>query len=195
MDWKELYQFWFGTPTVEEAYFAQRIPLWFSAIAITDGYLTRRFAPWLDAVNEEEWKTELRGRLTHLVLLDQIPRNCFRGTARAFAYDARALEEARAFVDEGLDKKLLLSERQFVYLPFEHSENLEDQQRCVALFRGMEKEAPPELTKVFSMLTEYAKRHEVIIERFGRFPHRNKFLGRATTEEEAKFLLTPGSSF
>lgn len=195
MDWKELHHFWFGTPTADEAYFALRIPLWFNAGPMTDGYLTRRFAPWLDRVDEKEWKSEPRARLARLLLLDQIPRNCFRGTARAFAYDARALAEARAFVDEGLDKTLALPERQFVYLPFEHAENLDDQKRGVALFAALEKEAPPALAPIFAMFTEYAKRHEVVIERFGRFPHRNKFLGRTSTDEEAKFLLTPGSSF
>ena len=140
------------------------------------------------------------GKLTHLkesaadclaliVLLDQFPRNMFRGTPRAFATDPLALETARHAVDRGFDRSLLPVERLFVYLPFEHSEALADQDRSCDLTRALD--AYPETNDVY----RYALAHRDIIRRFGRFPHRNAILGRASTPEELEFLKGPGSSF
>jgi uncharacterized protein (DUF924 family) len=127
--------------------------------------------------------------LALILLLDQFPRNMFRGTPRAFASDPLALETARYAVAQGFDRAMLPVERMFVYLPFEHSEALADQLRSCELTRPLD--AYPETNDVY----RYAVLHRDIIQRFGRFPHRNAILGRTSTPEELEFLSGPGSSF
>lgn len=134
----------------------------------------------------DDWKSTARGCVALCILLDQVPRNLFRDDPRAFATDGRALEVARHALSLGLQSELTQRERLFLYLPLEHSESLEDQQVCVELTRSLD--ADPSWY-------EYAVRHREIIERFGRFPHRNAALGRETTAEEATFLAEPNSSF
>jgi uncharacterized protein (DUF924 family) len=126
-----------------------------------------------------------RELLAAIVVFDQFPRNLFRGTARAFATDPVARRLARAAVDSGIDTAMAKRERIFVYLPFEHSEDAADQARSIALLGAL---GDPELDK-------YAMAHKVIIDRFGRFPHRNVALGRESTPEEIAFLKEPMSSF
>ena len=113
----------------------------------------------------------------------------FRGTPKSFATDAKALSVAQSAVERGSDRALLPVQRWFIYLPFEHSENLADQERCVELFATLSNH--PESANTI----EYALRHKAVIERFGRFPHRNKILGRVNTTAETEFLKQPGSSF
>ena len=125
------------------------------------------------------------GAVALVILLDQFPRNLFRGTGRAFTADGKAREIADAAIARGFDRELPAVMRQFLYLPFEHAENLDDQDRCVALFERL---GNPELVK-------WAVRHHEIIVRFGRFPHRNAALGRESTPEEIAFLREPNSSF
>jgi uncharacterized protein (DUF924 family) len=120
--------------------------------------------------------------LALVILLDQFPRNMFRGSARAFATDPRALAAARHAVDAGYDKRVGEVARTFFYLPFEHSESLADQERALQLFDGQ-----PNF--------EWARKHWEIVRRFGRFPHRNAVLGRQSTPAEIEFLKEPGSSF
>ncbi len=132
----------------------------------------------------EAWKQESRSCLALVILLDQFPRNMLRNDASAFAADHLALDAARTIVENGWDKDMSSDERTFAYLPFEHSETLADQLRCCELMRPLGEE-----------LYRYALRHKGIIERFGRFPHRNAVLGRASTPEEIEFLKQPGSGF
>jgi len=132
-----------------------------------------------------ETRTDPRAALAAVIALDQFPRNMFRGTPRAFATDPLALTLAGQSLAADFDKALNKDERIFLYLPFEHSEDAADQRQCVALFAQLE---DPELTR-------YAEAHKVIIDRFGRFPHRNAILGRASTPQELAFLQQPGSSF
>ena len=124
-----------------------------------------------------------------ILLLDQFPRNLFRGTPRAFATDPQALAAARNAVDRGFDRHFLPVRRWFLYLPFEHAEDLQLQQQSVKLFEQLRDDAASAST------IDYAIRHFEVIQRFGRFPHRNQILGRQTTPEEAEFLNQPGSSF
>ena len=133
----------------------------------------------------DAWATEPRGALAVIILLDQASRNLHRGSADAFASDALALKHARATVDAGHDRAFTEVERVFLYMPFEHSEALADQERCVALMS----ELPTPQWR------DYAERHHRIVARFGRFPHRNAVLGRESTPEELEFLKQPGSSF
>lgn len=123
--------------------------------------------------------------LAAVIVLDQFPRNMFRGTAQAFATDAAARAICKAAIAAGFDQQLATDGRLFLYLPLEHSEDPGDQQRSVALIGAL---GDPRLT-------EFAVAHQRIIERFGRFPHRNAALGRASTADELAFLQEPGSSF
>ena len=160
---------------------------WFEKNAAFDAEIRARF---LDAHARalagelDGWKEEPRSCLALVILLDQFPRNMFRGEARAFAADALARETARVILDRGWDRAMSTDERSFAYLPFEHSESLDDQRRSCELMRPLGEEP-----------YRYAVRHREIIERFGRFPHRNAALGRDSTPEEAEFLRQPGSGF
>ena len=134
----------------------------------------------------DAWQEEFESCLALIILLDQVPRNLFRGQAEAFATDAKALELTHRMIERGWDRGLPQIQRVFVYMPLEHCETLEGQELCVQLMG--------ELKDVGDWM-KYAKMHRDIIARFGRFPHRNEALGRETTEEEAEFLKEPGSSF
>lgn len=133
--------------------------------------------------------------LAEILLLDKFTRNVFRDTPRAFAGDAQALALANGLVTSGRDKTLPPLMRWFAYLPFEHSETLADQERAVALFTALRAAAPITTAAAFDSALEYAIRHRDAIARFGRFPHRNALLGRASTSAEIEFLKQPGSSF
>jgi uncharacterized protein (DUF924 family) len=178
--------FWFGDvpgPAREE---------WFVKRPEFDALIRARFLGlWESAARGERanWTRSPRECLAFIVLTDQFPRNMFRGEARAFATDPMALAAARALVAGGGDTGMLPVERLFAYLPFEHSEMLADQDRSLVLFEPL---------AAFSETADtwpFALRHREIIERFGRFPHRNAALGRESTAEEAAFLALPGSGF
>ncbi|WP_029007559.1 DUF924 family protein [Azospirillum halopraeferens] len=134
----------------------------------------------------DHWKEDVDGCLALCILLDQVPRNVFRGSPRSFATDAAARAVTRHALAEGFDLECTADERMFLYLPLEHSEDMEDQRLAVALFRER---------VGLAEAVDYAERHLAIIERFGRFPHRNAVLGRPSTPEEEAFLKEPGSSF
>ncbi|MCK6419133.1 MAG: DUF924 domain-containing protein [Alphaproteobacteria bacterium] len=134
-----------------------------------------------------DWALDPDGALALCLVLDQFPRNMFRNHARAYATDAQALLVAKQAIHRGFDQLLLPMKRRFLYLPFEHSEKLSDQKRSVELFASMQKDDP--------LGYEYALRHYAIIEKYGRFPHRNAVLQRENTPEEAEYLSQPGSGF
>ena len=185
--------FWFGDPTSPESSYTQRRKLWFIKSEETDETIRQEFMPlYAQAATGEldSWDTEPRSCLALLLILDQFPRNLFRDTPRAFATDEKALAIAKRAVDRGFDKKLTLVQRLFMYLPLEHSENLEDQHRSVALVKTL-KDEDAALEDAY----DYALRHRDVIQRFGRFPHRNAILGRESTAEEQDFLQQPGSRF
>jgi uncharacterized protein (DUF924 family) len=138
----------------------------------------------VDGGEREDWLETARGALAYVIVLDQLSRNMFRGTARMFASDPRARAAARMAVGRGDDRALSEDERTFLYMPFMHSEDVADQDRCVALCASASSDA-----------RSSAERHRDIVRRFGRFPHRNALLGRPSTPEELAFLEQPGSSF
>jgi uncharacterized protein (DUF924 family) len=184
--------FWFGTG----AEFGRVRKIWFEKNEVFD----RHCGDFLED-HERAARGEYdamagtpAGAVALVVLLDQIPRNLFRGTARAFATDAKALAVARQAVAAGMDRDLSPVERVFLYLPFEHSESLEDQARSVALFESLPV-TPDYPAAERDNTVDYARRHKVIVERFGRFPHRNAALRRESTPEEIAFLAGPNSSF
>ncbi|NEQ21248.1 MAG: DUF924 domain-containing protein [Microcoleus sp. SIO2G3] len=183
-------EFWFGKP--DEADYGKSRKVWFTKNPEFDDEVRSRF---LNVHNQaaagklDDWKTTPQSCLALIILLDQFPRNMFRGQPQAFATDPQALAYAKYAVTQGFDKELPKLQRWFVYLPFEHSENLADQHQCVELCEQMDDD--PDTREAI----DYAYRHLRVIERFGRFPHRNQILGRETTPEEAEFLKQPGSSF
>ena len=162
-------------------------PRWFRKDAQFDREIAERFLPLYERAASGSlaaWKEDPASSLALVVVLDQFPRNMFRGTPRAFAADALALDTARTIVARGWDAAMAPQQRLFAYLPFEHSEALADQDRACELMRDLDDEH-----------RRYAERHREIIRRFGRFPHRNEILGRASTPEELEFLKQPGSGF
>jgi uncharacterized protein (DUF924 family) len=187
----DLLAFWFGAAPGSADYGRTR-KAWFEKNAAFDAgvrrYLGAAHAA-AAAARLDSWAETARGALALVIVLDQAPRNIFRGKARAFATDEEARGVAAAALARGFDRALMLIERMFLYLPFEHSERLEDQQRSLELFASLE--AYPETAGCL----EWASRHYEVIARFGRFPQRNSALGRATTPEEAAFLAEPDSSF
>lgn len=169
-------------------------PEWFRKDAAFDAAIREHFAADVDAAlaGAAPAATANEDVLARIVVLDQFTRNIFRDTARAFAGDAEALRLATAMVAGGRDKNLDPWQRWFAYLPFEHAESPLEQERSVALFAALAREMQ---APAFDSALDYAERHRAIILRFGRFPHRNAILGRASTAEEIEFLKQPGSSF
>jgi uncharacterized protein (DUF924 family) len=154
---------------------------WFAKNEAFDSEVRRRFLTLHEAAAAgrlSEWEAAPEGALALVILLDQFPRNMFRNDARTFATDPMALSTAGRALSRGFDRLVPPQLRTFFYLPFMHSENLADQERCVALYRAVNDE--------YSL--KYAEDHADIIRRFGRFPHRNAILGRRTTPEEQAFL-------
>ena len=174
----DVLRFWFEDCTPQQ---------WFKRDDALDATLRQRFLPVhasVSALPVEECLADAQTALAATIVLDQFSRNMFRGTLAAFAMDARALAIAEGAIARGFDAPLPENRRQFLYLPFEHAENAAVQARSVALFAPLGPES-----------LRWAEAHKAIIDRFGRFPHRNAILGRASTPEEIEFLRGPGSSF
>ena len=178
---KDILDFWFVETLPQQ---------WFQVNEEFDQVIIERFTePYEMAVRGEfdEWQNNADGALALCILLDQMPRNMFRGTPKAFETDKKALVIAKYALSKGLDQVLSGQKRRFVYLPFEHSENINDQRRCVELFEKTKDDDP--------LGHDYALRHLKVIEEYGRFPHRNKILGRDNTPEEEIYLAAPGAGF
>ncbi len=175
----EILRFWFETLKPED---------WYRKDPAIDAEITKRFGAIHEALTisvPQDGLAEPEGTLAAILVLDQFPRNMFREDPRAFATDAAALRLAKRAIGEGIDMRLPPEQRAFIYMPFQHSEARDDQVRSIELFTALG--APLNL--------DFALRHQAIIERFGRFPHRNSVLGRMSTEAELAFLTEPGSSF
>lgn len=178
--------FWFGPPPL-----ASR-PEWFRKDPAFDEAIRARFGALVERAIDEglDWGDPPEAQLAQIIVLDQFPRNLFRGQARAFAGDARARTLALALVDGGGHLALHPLQRWFAYLPLEHAEDLALQDRCVELIGALAAGDPAHAGAL-----DYAERHRDVIRRFGRFPHRNAALGRTSTAEELAYLATPGSGF
>lgn len=183
---QEVLRFWFGSPL------QTRRKAWFEKSPSFDAEIRARFLRLHCAASRgklADWSESAHGALALIVLTDQFARNMFRGTAEAFGTDTLALACAKHLIASGWDLNMQPAERMFAYLPFEHSEELADQERSLELFAqlaGFHETADN---------IDYARRHWEIVKRYGRFPHRNAALGRESTPEEISFLATPGSSF
>ncbi|MCS0592317.1 DUF924 family protein [Massilia norwichensis] len=189
---QEVRDFWFGAPGSESA--GQPHREWFVKNDAFDEQIRQRFGATIAiaiAGGLREWDAEgAQGTLARILVLDQFTRNAWRNTPQSFAGDALALTAARQLVDSGAHAALPPLQRAFVYMPFEHAEDAFMQERAVELFTVLAAEHPG-----FDEMLDYAHRHRGVIARFGRFPHRNEILGRASTQEEIEFLRQPGSRF
>lgn len=196
---EEVLGFWFGPVLDSTAVIpGDRLGLWFGGKAETDQQIRERYAPTLERALQSDslaWLGTPRGRLALIVVLDQFSRNIFRNTTKAFAADSLALALALSGMSMGDDLELSPVGRAFFYLPLEHSEKLENQEMSVAAFDRLRQVAPPAQKETFVGFYDYAVRHREVIARFGRFPHRNRILGRESSAAELVFLQQPGSSF
>lgn len=165
---------------------------WWEKNPAFDEEIRRRFGEAVESAlagGFENWRGHAEGALALVILLDQFPRNMFRGQPKAYAGDERARAIAHAAIGRGFDIAVPPVMRQFFYMPLQHSEAIEEQDLSVLLFTALEKELPG------NELLDYAERHRAIITQFDRFPHRNAVLGRESTPAEIEFLKQPGSSF
>ena len=195
--------FWFGTVPLSADALNRRVLFWYGDESSArrqrrDEHIRVRFGELLERAARGElaaWADGPRRRLSLIILLDQFPRNIFRGSARAYAHDAQALALALSGMQSGADAALNVVERIFFYMPLQHAESREVQEESVAAYRRLLAEAPAELHDHFASALRSAENHRTIIERFGRFPHRNRALGRDSTHAELEWLGTCGASF
>ncbi len=188
---------WFGELTADgEASDAKR-QRWFIKDPGFDQHLRDHYRATVDAAaaGELDWGDSIEARLAEIILLDQFSRNIYRGSGEMYKGDERALALSKEMVRSDQDEQLPAAKRAFVYMPLMHSENLEDQDECVACFTRHLQTCSDAIKKGAEQSLQYAKMHRDIVARFGRFPHRNDLLGRETTAEETEFLQQPGSSF
>lgn len=186
----EILYFWFGELTAGFADDVHRTR-WFSGGEPFDEEIRENFAGTVRAAAAgklEQWLDQPPSRLAYILISDQFPRNLFRGTARAYELDSRALNAARTGVTAGMDRALTFDERSFFYMPFEHSECLIDQHACVGLFSQLRDQTPGGHRHLTGAHLRYAHQHRDIVSQFSRFPHRNDVLQRISTPEELLFL-------
>lgn len=191
-------QFWFGFDPDDAAVATEKAALWWSKSPDIDEEIRQRFESWLTqaaAGKLSEWQATPSGLLALILLTDQFPRNIYRDSPKAFAYDAKALALSLGGIQARMDRKLRPIERAFFYLPLEHAESPKHQEQSVKLFRELAESVTGDPKTLFEGYLDYAVRHRDIITRFGRFPHRNKILDRESTAKELAFLAEPGSSF
>jgi uncharacterized protein (DUF924 family) len=194
----EVLDFWFGALDASGRADDEHERRWWRKDPAFDQQIQQRFGDLHAAVlrgDHDEWLTAPRGRLAFVIVLDQLSRNMFRDTARMFEGDARALVASLAGVARGDDRQLAFAERQFFYMPLMHAEDLATQDRALALFTAWRDEQDGPARDAASAVVGFAEKHRDIVRRFGRFPHRNALVGRASTPEEVAFLAQPGSSF
>ena len=197
-DADQILDYWFGSNPDDAMVAKEKGRAWWSADPVIDVEIRSRFADRVEAAGRNElaeWAETPSGLLALILLTDQFPRNIFRNTPLAFAFDAAALAYCKHGIVRGFDLQLRPIERVFHYLPLEHSEALGDQDESVRLYSELAQSVPPGQLKLFAGYRTYAERHREIIARFGRFCHRNRILDRPSRPEEEAFLRQPGSSF
>lgn len=196
--WQPVIDFWFGGDPDDAAVAKTKASTWWGKHAEVDVAIRRTFETTTQQAAEgtlRDWESEPTGLLALVLLTDQFPRNMYRDTPLAFAFDALARAWTNKALESGFDARLRPMQRVFLYLPLEHSESLADQHSSVALFERLAAESAPPRQEAMSGFLDYARRHRDIIARFGRFPHRNAILGRPSTQEELDFLRQPASRF
>ena len=206
-------EFWFGKSLTgalpgqgelasQAVLLKRRVDLWFETnpklVGQQDEIVRAQFQGLLERAVQGEldgWADSPRRRLSLIILLDQFPRQIYRGTAQAFAYDPAALALTLSGMQLAADGALNLVERLFFYMPLQHAESTEVQDEAVSAYKRLVTESPVELRSTFEKSLEYAEHHRDLIRQFGRFPHRNKILGRESTPEELAYLKKTGETF
>lgn len=197
MYYQTVLDFWFGQlghDTLPKPAYMKR---WWQKDPAFDQDISQQFAATIDAIvngEHDDWLASPKGRLATIIALDQFPRQCYRDTPRAFAYDEQALALTKTGIEHQLDTALAPIFRTFFYMPLEHAEDIEAQLQSVELFNQLYHDANAAHKALFANYYDFAKRHYDIIARFGRFPHRNAILQRQSTQEELDFLTEPHSS-
>ena len=199
----DVLEFWFGSGPWDAARLAERSGFWFgggdaAAQAARDQLIREKLEPLLECAARGEfasWAASPKRRLALILLYDQVPRNTYRGTPAAFAFDREALALAVEGMQLAADAALDPIERVFFYLPLEHAESLEAQDAAVEAFARLAAEAPAELRDYCAYCGDFARQHRDIIVKFGRFPHRNRVLERESTAAELEWLAAGGGSF
>lgn len=187
----EVLTFWFAAPVDEVTAMEARMKTLFTVDPMFDAKVRMHCGATVEqalAGELDAWSLDVRGLLALVILLDQMPRNIHRGTARAFAGDARACRHALSGLARGWDRELSIVERIFLHLPLEHAEDLALQARCVAGYEALHAAAPPAWRGLTAASLQAGRDHHAVIACFGRFPHRNAALGRDTTSAEAAWL-------
>lgn len=196
--WQPLLDWWFGPGGTAAEVAASRTALWFGKQDLQDEQVREQFGALVEralAGQLQDWQGEPEGWLATLLLLDQLPRMIFRDTPNAFAGDLLARTLALHGLSEGWDQQLRPTQRLFAYLVLEHAEDLTLQNQAVQRFQVLLEQVATSERELFAGYLDYAERHQRVIARFGRFPHRNQILGRTSSAEESAFLLEPGSRF
>jgi len=194
---RDIHRFWFGELRSVDDIPADKTDMWWRRSETTDGAIRERFGATIPEAARTDFDLSALAReeaVALVVLFDQFPRNIFRNSPEAFAYDAHARAVARRMVEGGLDRFFPV-ERAALAIPFEHSEAVADQDLGVMLFARLAVEAPPAAQEFFRNLLDYGTRHRDVIRRFGRFPHRNAVLGRPSTADESAFLAEHPEGF
>ena len=195
---RDVLRFWFEDAARSPEALQRRNEVWFRADPTFDGECALRFGPLLaDAAGGvlNSWSETPHGRLALVILLDQIPRNVHRGSADAFIHDSKAAGHCIAAIESGQDRTLHPVESAFLYMPLQHAETLELQRLSVERFESLAAAVDDAWREHFIENVRYAREHHDIVERFGRFPHRNRILGRESTEEELRYLADGAPTF
>lgn len=195
---EQVLDFWFGACGADGSLDPVKQKMWFGNGRQYDAEIRQTFGALHERASRgelDEWAATPRGRMALVILLDQMSRHIHRGTPRAFAQDPAAQKLALDGVNEDADRELIPAQRAFFYIPFEHAEDLELQRLGVRCLDGLARTVAPAARKDYESYLDYSQRHRNIVERFGRFPHRNAILGRVSTPDEIEFLKQPGTSF
>ena len=197
-DIRRVLDFWFQPGTMDQPTIDSRMDRWFTADAVTDAVLRNEFGPLVEQASKgqlDAWAATPEGRLALILMLDQFRRSIFRGTPKAFSRDPHALKLCVEGAMKGDYKTLNPFQQAFYFMPLQHAESLKIQERSVKIYEGLVTGVSDTLKATFATFAQFAELHHDIVESFGRFPHRNKTLGRVNTAEEQEYLGAGAPSF
>ena len=197
-DIQRVLDFWFQPGSMDQPTIDSRMDRWFTADAITDALIRTEFGPLVEKASKgllDAWTATPQGRLALILLLDQFRRSIYRGTPKAFSRDPHALKICVEGAATGAYKSLTPFQQAFYFMPLQHAESLKIQERSIRIYEGLVSGVSDTQKATFATFAQFAELHHDIVKSFGRFPHRNKTLGRPNTPEEAEFLGAGASAF
>ncbi|MCG6974863.1 MAG: DUF924 domain-containing protein [Acidiferrobacterales bacterium] len=199
MDPKQILDYWFAdAATAKPDDLKSHFQRWFQGGKEVDEEINSRFGKLVEQAASDKlavWENTTEGTLALIILLDQFTRNVYRGTDKAFAFDDKALGLSQKLIESGEDKKLHWPQRGFAYMPMQHAEDSKVQAKGIEAYRGLVDDVPGDLREVVMGFLQSAREHKAIVDKYGRFPHRNKVLGRESTEEELIYLANGAKRF